>query len=94
MPFRWHVDLPGPVAYSRPIRRKGKKPGTLTSVLVWFIVKPLELMIRGLTTLFTVRSRTNTEQLPALPVGWYQTAGQWAYWNGQSWYDLDGRTIF
>jgi len=68
MPFRWHVDLPGPVAYSRPIRRKGKKPGTLTSVLVWFIVKPLELMIRGLTTLFTVRSRTNTEQLPALPL--------------------------
>lgn len=94
MPFHWHVKLPGPVAYSRPIRRKGKKPGPLTSVLVWFIVKPFELMFRGLAKLFAVRARSNTEQARALPHGWYQSSGGWIYWNGQTWYDLDGRTIF
>jgi hypothetical protein len=82
------------VAYSRPIRRKGKKPGPLTSVLVWFIVKPLELIFRGLAKLFTVRSRSNTEQARSLPHGWYQSPGGWIYWSGQTWYDLDGRAIF
>jgi len=51
MSFRWHVNLPGPVAYSKPIKRRGKRPGLLTSVLVWFIVKPFEFMFRGLAKL-------------------------------------------
>lgn len=96
MPLRWHVDLPGPVAYSRPMRKKRKGSGPLTTLVVWFIVKPLELMFRGLAKLFTVRSRSNTEQ-PA-PVfgrpGWYDTVHGPLYFSGSNWYAPDGRPMF
>lgn len=95
MPFRWHVDLPGPVVWSRPMRKKRRSSGPLTTLLVWFIVKPFELMFRGLAKLFAVRSRSNTERsVQQLPVGWHPISGVWLYWNGQTWYDMNGRTVF
>lgn len=95
MPLHWHVDLPGPLAYSKPVRRRGKKPGCLTAVLVWFIVKPLELMFRGLAKLFAVRSRQNTEQRIVFnPPGWYNTNWGPLYFSGTNWYDREGRAIF
>ncbi len=96
MPLRWHVDLPGPLAYSRPIRKSRSKSGPLTTLVVWFIVKPLELTFRGLAALFAVRSRSNTEQpLPSyMPVGWYKTAHGPLYFSGTNWYDQEGRAIF
>jgi len=100
MPLRWHVNLPGPVAYSRPIRRKGKKPGPLTSVLVWFIVKPLELTFRGGAHVAgQMRSRnvqhwTSAPVTPVLQPGWYDTSGGPIYWNGSAWYGPDGQSIF
>jgi hypothetical protein len=96
MPLRWHVNLPGPVAYSRPMRKSRKKSGPLTALVVWFIVKPLELMFRGMAKLFTVRSRSNTGQ-PApvyTPVGWYNTVHGPLYFNGSNWYAQDGRPMF
>src|ERR1051326_8506560 len=105
MPLRWHVNLPGPVAYSRPIRkRRGKKPGLLTSVLVWFIVKPLELIFRGGSAVLRASAKPKTQPVytaykgafapPATAPGWYHGDYGWFYWNGQTWYDLDGRTVF
>lgn len=91
MPLRWHVPLPGPVAYSKPVRRRGKKPGCLTAILVWFTVKPLELMVRGMAKLFTVRSRSNTEQPVRFPEGWHHTPHGPLWWNGAHWIRPDGR---
>jgi len=103
MPFRWHIHLPGPVAYSRPIRRKGKKPGSLVSVLIWFTVKPLELLVRGLARPHNVRRSVMTEHPvpthgwfspPATRPGWYDTAWGPLYFSGSNWYGLDGRPMF
>jgi hypothetical protein len=94
MPLRWHVDLPGPVAYSRPIRRRGKKPGCLVSVLVWFIVKPLGLTVRGLAALFQIRRKPTVEQrMPFGPPGLYHPSRGPMFWNGVHWLDRDGRVI-
>lgn len=102
MPLRWHVDLPGPVAYSKPIRRRGKKPGALTRVLAWFIVKPLELTCRGLAALAAGLSRPHhVRPEPARftldtreGIGWHHTAWGLLYWSGENWYDPEGRAIF
>lgn len=101
MPLRWHVNLPGPVAYSRPIRKNRGRSGPLTSLLVWFIVKPLELIFKGVAKLFTVRSRSNTEQpvaQSAIPStsfwprpGWYWTQYGYLWFNGVAWVRPDGR---
>lgn len=91
MPLRWHVNLPGPVAYSKPVRRRGKKPGCLTTVLIWFTVKPLELMVRGTAKLFAVRSRSNTGQPLPFPEGWHHTPYGPLWWNGTHWMRPDGR---
>ena len=91
MPFRWHVNLPGPVAYSRPIRRKGKKPGPLTSVLVWFIVKPFELMFLGLAKLFRTRVDLARHAQTHANMGWYNTQYGPLWFNGRVWVRPDGR---
>lgn len=94
MPLHWHVNA-GPVAYSRPMRKSRKKAGPLTTLVLWFTVKPLELMVRGIAKLFSVRSRSNTERpVQQLSVGWYLVSGVWVYWNGQTWYAQDGRPMF
>lgn len=95
MPFRWHIHLPGPVAYSRPMRNR-KSPGLLTSILIWFIVKPLELLVTGLAKLFAVRSRPYTEHPAPLfgAPGWYHTVHGPLYFSGTNWYAPDGRPLF
>lgn len=105
MPLHWHVNA-GPVAYSRPMRKKRRKSGPLTALIVWFTVKPLELIVRG--TLAAVRGTRRPKSVaPAAPVatmgyfappasqpGWYDTAWGPLYWNGSNWYAQDGRPIF
>lgn len=96
MPLRWHVNLPGPVVYSRPMRKKRAGSGPLTTVLVWFIVKPLELIFKGMAKLFRIRPRPKVAQ-PApyngVP-GWYNTVHGPLYFSGANWYAPDGRAIF
>lgn len=100
MPFRWHVNLPGPVAYSRPMRRRGKKPNGLIGLLIWFTVKPLELMIRGLAKLFGVLSLPNTRHPVSYSapsyrgIGWHHTQYGPLWWNGTAWIRPDGRSAF
>lgn len=95
MPFRWHIHLPGPVAYSRPMRKRSG-PGPLTAILIWFIVKPLELLVTGLVKLFAARSRSNTEHPVPLfgQPGWYHTVHGPLYFSGANWYAPDGRPLF
>lgn len=105
MPLHWHVNA-GPVAYSRPIRKKRRKLGPLTAVVTWFIVKPLELIVRGSIAFASGLKRPHSVA-PAQPVatrgyfappasqpGWYDTAWGPLYWNGANWYAQDGRPIF
>lgn len=97
MPLRWHAHLPGPIAYSRPLRKKRRGSGPLTSVLVWFIVKPLELIFKGLASLFrskqpVVPTAARTSSWPML--GWYCTQYGPMYWNGAHWFWPDGRAAF
>jgi hypothetical protein len=99
MPLRWHVNLPGPVAYSRPIRRKGKKPGPLTALLVWVVVKPLEAIATQLVSMArqpAKTGRTQPKDLPAhyMPPGWYNSVHGPLYFSGTNWYDLDGQPLF
>lgn len=97
MPFRWHVNLPGPVAYSRPMRKKRKGSGPLTSVLVWFIVEPLKLIFKGLAACFRFRPkqapvpRSYYRQTQA--VGWYSTQYGPLWFNGVAWIRPDGRAF-
>lgn len=105
MPLNYHVNLPGPVSYTRPVRKKRKGSGPLTTLMVWFIVKPLELIARGTAAAF--RATRKPEVRPSAPVatrgyfappvsqpGWYDTAWGPLYWNGRNWYAQDGRAIF
>lgn len=103
MPLHWHVNLPGPVAYSRPMRKKRRKSGPLTTLLVWFIVKPLELLARGgaaaVRRSVTTEHRTETAikgyfAPPASRPGWYDSAWGPLYWSGTNWYAPDGRPMF
>jgi len=73
------------------MRKSRTKSGPLTTLVVWFIVKPLELMVRGLTSLLTVRRGQ-----PAFPppVGWHNTAYGPMYWDGARWIWPDGRVAF
>lgn len=95
MPLNWHVNLPGPVAYSRPIRKSRKKSGPLTAMVVWFIVKPLEWTVRGTVALFRGLGRPHTVQRSVAPVsfpeGWYHTPYGPLWWNGAHWIRPDGR---
>lgn len=105
MPLHWHVNA-GPVAYSRPMRKKRRKSGPLTTLLVWFIVKPLELIARGTVALGSGLKRPHnvadrgsvaTHGYFAPPTshpGWYDTAWGPLYWSGTNWYAPDGRPIF
>lgn len=107
MPLHWHVNA-GPVAYSRPMRKKHGKSGPLTSLVTWFIVKPLEWTVRGTVYAFTAAKprkpyRADFTQPvatrgqfapPASRPGWYDTAWGPLYWNGSNWFAPDGRPIF
>lgn len=94
MPLRWHVHLPGPVAYSRPMRKKRQGSGPLTTVLIWFIVKPLELIFKGLVKLIPdSRERSGQPAFPP-PVGWHNTAYGPLWWNGTRWVYPDGQIAF
>lgn len=104
MPLRWHVDLPGPLAYSRPVRRKHKHG--LMSLVIWFTVKPLELIAKGVVA--GLRSGSKPKVQPFTPMtkapikghfapvdpGWYETAYGPLYWNGLRWFWPDGRAAF
>lgn len=95
MSLRWHVPLPGPIAYSRPIRKR-KKSGGLTGILVWFIVTPFKLLAKAFQ-LSTSRSGRRTVQ-PVGPLvarpgigwpapGWYtRPDGRVMYWDGGGWW--------
>lgn len=95
---RYRVGInAGPVHVSRRAGG-GKKP--LTSVLVWFIVKPLELIFKGLGAV--VRSRKNIKQpVSSAPqywnftaLGWHNTVHGPLYFDGANWYTQDGRPLF
>ncbi len=90
----------GPVHVSRRMGGS-KKAGPLTSVLVWFIVKPLELLIRGLARPHNIRRQTKAPVAtrgyfapPASRPGWYDTAWGPLYFSGSNWYGPDGRALF
>jgi len=91
MPLRWHVNLPGPVAYSRPLRKSRKKSGPLTAVVTWFIVKPLELIFRGGAHVLgskRTRSAPGWTTRPVSPVQPVATRGYFAPPATQpGWYD-------
>lgn len=89
---RYRVGInAGPVHMSRRVGG-GKKP--LTSVLVWFIVKPVELLIRGLIKMIPdARKRSGQPAFPP-PVGWHNTAYGPLWWNGAHWIYPDGRIAF
>ena len=97
MPLHWHVNLPGPVGYSRPLRKKRKGSGPLTTLLVWFTVMPMKLMLKGLAktpklAAGLARPHNLAPQLPAyMPVGWYQTQYGPLWFNGRVWVRPDGR---
>lgn len=94
MPFNYHVNLPGPVSYTRPVRKKRKGSGPLTTLLVWFIVKPVELIFRGLAALFTSSKRPKAVKAPQFPAGWYQTPYGYRWWNGAHWVRPDGQIMY
>lgn len=107
MPFRWNAHLPGPIAYSRPMRKRRKGSGPLTTLLVWFIVKPLEWALKGSVAAVKaakVSSPRNDGSAPYtaikghfspdVPGRWYYTAYGPLYWSGTNWYDPEGRAIF
>lgn len=108
MPLNWHVNLPGPVAYSRPVRKNRRKSGPLASLVTWFIVKPLEWTVRGTAALVGLGTRKAVQAAqrqpetavrgyfapPASQPGWYDSAWGPLYWSGTNWYAQDGRPMF
>lgn len=90
---RYRVGInAGPVHVSR---RVGGGKSAFGKLLALFIVKPLELLFKGIVALCGVRSRKNTEQaVPAyMPPGWYNTAYGPLYFNGVAWLRPDGRAF-
>jgi hypothetical protein len=99
---RYRVGInAGPVHVSRRVGGKG----ILTRVLVWWIVKPLELLVRGLARTHIVRRSATPEHRtpvathgwfspPATRPGWYDSAWGPLYFSGSNWYGLDGRPMF
>lgn len=84
------------------MRKKRSGSGPLTTVLVWLIVKPLELMFKGLVALLSFRSRSNTEHPGSnasqywsfTALGWHNTVHGPLYFDGVNWYAPDGRPLF
>jgi len=92
MSLHWHVPLPGPVSYSRPVRKR-KKTGGLTGLLVWFIVTPFKLLAKGLGLAAKSRPRTPVGA-PRIPAGvnaqiW--PAPGWYWWGEHGYVFFDGR---